>query len=153
VSLRIKASGVPAAGNINVLFTGTGYAAGATEKVNIAFGSFPTAAFTAAGSLQSFFFQTPVNIPSDWKLTITITGTLSAGTAVYFDSVALAEVLYHGGVGAAVCAGSTPFAVGDKFTFTITNDQAGKFQEFFRSWFKVQLPSSGAPNISDALAT
>ncbi len=153
VSVRIKASAVPAAGNIKVYFSGTGYAAAASEKIDIAAGAFPTAAFTAAGSLQSFFVVLPALIPSDWKLVVEITGTLSNGVAVYFDSLALAEVVYHGGVGLCVVAGSTRFAIGDRLTFTLTNDDAGKFQKFWRTWFKAQLPSSGAPNIPEALAT
>lgn len=153
VSVRIKASGVPAAGTIQVLFSGTGYTASSTEKVEILAASFPTAAFTAAGSLQNFFISMPSIIPSNWKLVVQITGTLSAGTSVYFDSLALKEVEYHGGVGAVVVAGSTRFIAGDKITFTVTNNNAGVFGTFFRRWYSFQLPSSGAPTIADALAT
>jgi hypothetical protein len=61
--------------------------------------------------------------------------------------------VYHGGVAAAVVPGSSRFAAGDRFTFTVSNDAAGVFQEAFRKNYGVQLPSSGAPTIADALAT
>lgn len=153
LSVRIKASSVPAAGQITIQFEGTGYTASSSEKIDLAAGSFPTAAFTAAGSLFNFFISTPAIIPSDWKLVVQITGTLSSGVNVYFDSLALKEVEYHGGVGAVLVAGSTRWVAGDKLTFTVSNDNAGVFQTFFRRWFKFQLPSSATPNIADSLAT
>jgi hypothetical protein len=61
--------------------------------------------------------------------------------------------VYHGGVAAAVVPGASRFAAGDRFTFTVSNDAAGVIQEAFRKNYGVQLPSSGAPTIADALAT
>jgi hypothetical protein len=112
----------------------------------------PAAAFPTDWALPHFWINTPTILPADWKLVVEVTGTLTNAVAVYVDSLALEAVTYHGGVGLVVVAGQTRWISGDRTTFTVANDQAGKFQEFFRKRYKVQLPSSGSPNISDALA-
>lgn len=145
-TVRYKASGVPANGAILIQPTGTGFTAGSTEKIAVAAGAFPT-----SWTLGYFFINLPAIIPSDFSLAVTITSTLSNGTAVYFDNMAFAPVEWHGGVNLGVVAGSTRFMRGDKFTFTVANDSAGVFQEFFRRGYGVQLPSSGSPNINDSL--
>ena len=152
LSARIKASGTPAAGNIVIRFAGTGYTAASSEKIDIAAGSFPTAAFSNASSLKTAWIVTPNIIPSDWELVIEITGTLSNGTTVIFDSVAVTQATYHNGVGAVAVPGTIPFELGDTFTCAITNNGAGIFQEFFRKYYKVQMPSDGSPTINDSLA-
>jgi hypothetical protein len=45
--------------------------------------------------------------------------------------------------------------VGDRFTWTVANDVAGTIQEFFRKYYRVQLPSNaaGGETILDSLAT
>jgi hypothetical protein len=113
----------------------------------------PATAFPTTWGLRYFWINMPTVIPSDWKLLVEITGTFSNAVACYFDSLSLAEVVYHGGLGGAAVAGSTRFIVGDTFTAANTNDGAGVIQEFFRKWYRFQLPSSGSPNISDSLAT
>lgn len=150
VSLRIKTSGVPASGSILVQFAGTGYTPASSEKITIASGAFP-GAFT----LYNFWISTPAVIPSDWKLTLATTGTLSNAVAVWMDSVAYQPATYHGGIGSVPVAGSSRFVVGDKFTSAISNDNAGVFQRLFREWFKFQLPSvgGGGSTVSDGLAT
>jgi hypothetical protein len=148
VSIRIKASGVPAAGTITIQHTGTGYTAASTEKITIAHGSFPT-----SWTLYNFWISMPAIIPSDWALAITISGTLSAATNVFMDSLAYTPAQYHGGLAAVAVEGSTRFVNGDQFSFTVANDDGGVFQKFFREWFGFQLPSSGSPNISESLAT
>lgn len=157
LSGRIRSSGVPASGQINILFSGTGYTAAGSEQISIAAASFPTSAFTSANSLFNFSINLPFPLPSDgtWQLNIQITGTLSNGVSVYFDSFALKTVDYHGGVGLVACAGSNRFAKGDKFTFSLTNDAAGVWQSFMRRYYRFQLPSTtaGMETISDALAT
>lgn len=148
VSLRIKTSGIPASGSIIVQFAGTGYSPASSEKITIAAGSFPS-----TWTLYNFWISTPAVIPSDWKLTLATTGTLSSAAAVWMDSVAYRPATYHGGIGSVPVAGSSRFVVGDKFTSAISNDNAGVFQRLFREWFKVQLPSSGSSSIADSLAT
>lgn len=149
VSVRIKASGVGTGGSALVIeFTGTGYSAASSEKIAIAAGSFPT-----AWTLYNFFIVLPAIIPSNWALNI-VGNSLASGLAVYFDSLCMAEVTYHGGVGAVVVPGSTPFVDGDVFTAAISNNDAGLWQQAFRQYYQFQLPSSAAsPNILDALIT
>lgn len=145
-TVRYKAASVPAAGTIVIQPTGTGFTAGSSEKISIAAASMAT-----SWTLASFYINLPAIIPSDFKLTVTITGTLSSGVAVYFDHMSFAPVEWHGGVGAGVVAGSTRFMRGDKFTFTVDNNGAGVFQEFFRRGYGLQLPSSATPSIADSL--
>lgn len=145
-TIRYKAASVPAAGTILIQPTGTGFTAGSTEKFTVA-----AAAFSTSWALASFYINLPAIIPSDFALTVTITGTLSNGVAVYFDNLAFAPVEWHGGVNLGIVAGSTRFMRGDKFTFTVANDTAGVFQEFFRRGYGLQLPSSGSPTINDSL--
>lgn len=148
VSLRLKASASSGTGAFLCSFTGTGYTASSTEKIAISAGSMPT-----SWTLYSFFIVTPAVIPADWTLSISNTGTPGATSDVYVDCVTPIEATYHGGIAAVVVPGSNKFAAGDRFSVAITNDAAGTFQEFFRQWYRVQLPSNsaGSENISDSL--
>lgn len=139
-----------AAGTLTIGFTGTGYTPGAGETI-----SMNAAALAAATSygLQSAFITMPANIPSDLKLQITVTGTLTSGQALWLDGLCFGPVIWHGGVGAVAVAGGNKTLKGDRFTFTLANNAAGVFQEFSRRQFGMQLKSSGSPNISDSLAT
>jgi hypothetical protein len=150
VTARVKASAASGTGALTILFTGTGYTASASEKIAITAGSMPTS-FT----LYNFFIVTPANLPSDWTLSISNSGTPGGTSNVYVDCVVPVECYYHGGVAAVVVPGSTPFAANDRFTVAISNDAAGTFQEFFRKWYGVQLPSNGvgAETIANSLAT
>lgn len=148
-SIAVKASGVPAAGNLVVKFTGTGYTASSSEKIDIAAGSMPV-----AWTIYNFFINLPTALPSDWALSITLTGPLSAGTNVFLDSISFKPATYFGGHAVAIVAGSTNWLRGDRITYTVANNAAGNFQEFFRKWFGFQLNSNnaGAQTINDALA-
>lgn len=150
VSVRVKASAASGTGGLTVMFTGTNYTASSTEKITITAGAMPT-----SWTLYSFWIVTPANIPSDWTLKITNTGTPGLTSNVYVDSLTCEPGTYHGGLAACVVPGSTPFAVGDRFTAAITNDAAGTIQEFFRKWYAAQLPSvtDGSETIADSLAT
>lgn len=150
VTARVKASAASGTGALTIQFAGTGYTASSSEKVAITAGSMPT-----SWTLYHFWIVTPAVIPSDWRLTISNSGTPGGTSNVYVDSVMVTEGIYHGGVAAVIVPGSSQFAVGDRFSATISNDQAGVFQEFFRQWYGVQLPSNnaGAETISDSLAT
>ena len=150
VAVRVKASAAAGTGGLLVSFTGTGYTASSTEKITITAGSMPT-----SWTLYNFWVVTPANIPSDWTLKITNTGTPGATSNVYVDSLSCEAGVYHGGLAAMVVPGSIPFTIGDRFTSAITNDAAGVFQEFFRQNYLVQLPSvtDGSETIVDSLAT
>lgn len=152
VSVRMRSSAVPAAGTFEVKFSGTGYTPGAGESISVLAASFPGAVWT----LYNFFAVMPSTPPSDLALLVQVSATLSAGTNVFVDTIHINEVQYHGGIGAVVVAGSTPFVVGDRFTSAISEsaETVGVFNRFFRRKYKTQLPSSaGAPTIVDALAT
>lgn len=153
LTVRLRSSAVPAAGNILIQFTGTGYTAAGTEQISIPAASFPSGAWT----LANFMINLPFPLPADgsWKINVQVTGTLSTGVNVWVDSMALTPVTYFGGVGLVVVAGSNRFSQGDYFKFTVANDAAGVWQTFYRRYYKFQLPSvaAGSETISDSLAT
>lgn len=148
-SFRYRASAAEgiAGKTFTVQMTGTGYTAGATEKVTMDGTALPT-----SYTLGSFFVNMPSVIPSDMKMVISFTGTPTV--TLYIDDFGFAPVTWHNGLGFAVVAGSTNFVNGDSFTVSVDNDKAGTFQEFFRKNYKVQLPSKtdGTETISDDLA-
>lgn len=95
-------------------------------------------------------FVTPAEITSD--LEIALSGTLaSTNDKVIIDSISLVEVPYYGGIGFVVTTGADKVLVGDNASWSVTNNDTGKFQTFFRKAYKVQLPSSNTPTISDSL--
>lgn len=147
-AFRYKVSSVPGTGTMTVQCKGTGYSASSSEKVSVAPGSLPT-----SWTLGYFFVNLPAVIPSDFKLAIEVTGILAASVSLYIDSLGFGPVVYHNGVGAAAVAGSSRFMRGDSLTATITNNQTGVIQDFFRRAFRVQLPASASPTIADSLAT
>jgi hypothetical protein len=150
VTVRIKADASISAGDLTIQFSGTGYTAGSSEKISIAAASLPT-----SWSLQSFFVLMPAEIPADFKLAIDWSGTPTDTKNLYIDDLSFSAVNYGGGVGVVAVRGSDPFIKGDRFTFSVANDEAGVFQKFFRQAFGVQLPSddSGSETIDDSLAT
>lgn len=114
----------------------------------------PAASLPTTYSLRHFWINLPNTLPDDWEIVLKWTGTPTNTKNLYLDSLAFGPAVWHGGIGAAVLAGSTQFIRGDKFTSAITNDEAGTFQTFFRRQFGVQLPSnaSGSETIADSLA-
>lgn len=150
VSFRYKASAVDTiAQALKVYFTGTGYTAAVSEKVQVTGDLFATSWEHAC-----FWINIPANLPSDFTLNIIADGQLSNGKIIYIDSMQMQEAQYINGVAIAVIAGSTPFVRGDTFTFTLANDDAGTFQRYFRRAYGIQLPSNaaGAETIADSLA-
>jgi hypothetical protein len=150
VSFRYKASATQTSGQtFEVKFTGTGYTAPAGQKSTILGDVLAT-----TSTLVTFEVLVPANRPTDWKLSISISGTPVSTKYVTIDDVFVAPLAWHNGLGFAVIPGSTPFVKGDKFTTAITNNVAGDFQEFFRRNYGVQLPSNnaGAETIADTLA-
>ena len=144
---RASAAEGVAGKTFSVKLTGTGYTAGASEKLEV-----DGTTLTTSYVLGSFFVNLPSVVPSDLSLSIAFTGTPTV--TLYVDDFGFAPVVWHNGVGIAIVAGSTNFVNGDYFTFTVDNNKAGTFQEYFRRNYGVQLPSktNGTETISDALA-
>ena len=149
VTFWMKADAAILAGTFTAQFEGTGYTAGAAEKVSIAFGDMPT-----SWTLKNFFVLMPAVVPSDFKFVIKWSGTPTSGKATYLDDFGMGEVQYGGGLGVVAVRGQTPAVINDRFTAAISNSE-GVFQRFFRRVFGLQLPSnvSAAETISDSLAT
>lgn len=150
VAAWVRGTSATAAGTLTIQFEGTGYTAGGTEKI-----SMDSTALSAATSwtLKKFYINLPLEIPDDFKLVVKVTGTLTTGKSVYIDGLCLGPVTYVNGVNVAIVAGKDKFLKGDKFTFTISNDDAGVFQTWFRKATGYQIPTDNSPAISDALAT
>lgn len=150
LAVWVKGTSGTLAGTLTIKFTGTGYTASSSEKIEM-----DATALSAATSwtLKHFFINLPAQIPDDFAIDISVTGTLTNAKIVRIDRMAFGPVVYNNGICAAVMAGSEPFLKGDKFTFTVTNDDTGAFQKFFRDAYKVQLPTSGSPTRADSLTT
>ena len=107
-------------------------------------------------------FRLPRTLPPLVYLRIHVSTAITNTKIVYFDDcrfVQMAE-LYAGGPSVAILSGSTPFAQGDYYTLTSTNDRAGLIQEWFERAFAMRergllLPydTGGTETIVDTLAT
>lgn len=137
-----------AGSKLEIRFAGSGYTAASSEKISL-----DASALNALTgfTLQSFYINMPVEIPSDWNLEISLENA-TAGL-VWVDYMAVAPVTYFNGVNFALVHGSDPFVAGDEFQVQIQNNNNGVFQTFFRKAFGVQMPTSGSPTIDDAWAT
>lgn len=147
-SLRYRASLANTSGQtFTVKFTGTGYTAGSTEKIEIAGDDLAT-----SWTLVHFWVTMPAAIPSDLRLIISFTGTPTVN--LFIDDMGFAEATYHNGIAAAVVAGSTNFVRGDSFS-TVVTVSPGVIQNYFRRQYGVQLPSvaDASETIEDSLAT
>lgn len=113
----------------------------------------PAATLPTAWSLRYFWINLPTVVPSDFTLSVAVTGTLSNGVSICLDSLLFSPVAYHGGIGAVIAAGASQWLKGDRLSFTVANDQGGKFSDFFRRHYLVQLPSKtdASETISDSL--
>jgi len=74
-------------------------------------------------------------------------------SAMAIDNIVIAPCTYIAGVGFAIVRGEQDFVAGDKFQINLSNNNAGKFQTFFRKAYKAQLPTNASPSISDSLVT
>lgn len=149
VGFYVKGVAGVSSGTLTIQFEGTGYTAGATEKIEL------NAAALAAQTTyewEHFFVNMPVYIPSDFALVIKWTGTPSAHS-ILINGGGLIEAVYFNGHCAGITAGSAPFLRTDRFTYTVTNNYNGVFQTAFAKLFGMQMPSSGAPTQADSLAT
>lgn len=150
VAVWVRGTSATSAGTLTIQLEGTGYTAGATEKIEM-----DATALSAATSytLKKFYVNLPLEIPDDLKLVVKVTGTLTTGKSVYIDGLVMGPVTYVNGVNVAIVAGTNKFLAGDKFVFTISNNDAGVFQTWFRKAFGYQIPTDNSPSIADSLAT
>lgn len=133
LGFAVRASAAAPAATVRACLSGTGFPA--VGEAQIAGGSLST-----SWQLVGGWGTVPSPVPASWAFTVEVTG-LPSGTTVWIDSAHLTPATYHGGVCAAVKSGGTPWRRGDRLTWTLTNNQAGKFQDYFRRWYRVQLPS------------
>jgi hypothetical protein len=147
LSIAVKASQTWAGGSVAVKFQSlsTGYVPGSGEQILV-----PSTAAPAGWTLYSGFINLPTPVPADWRLLIQV-NELPVNAKVWVDSLCFTPVDYHGGVGLNVVTGSSAWRKGDRLTFTVTNDGAGKFQTFWRQWYSRQLPSAVAGTFGTAL--
>lgn len=145
----VKGNASLSAGTLTIQFTGTGYTPGSAEKIEMNLAALQ--AQTSFG-LKYFFLNAPDDPPADFALQIKLSGTPSAHS-IFVDTMAFGPVVWHGGIHANIVAGKNKFLQGDRLKVSITNDEAGVFQTFFGKAYRVQLPSSGSPSISDGLAS
>ena len=145
----VKGNASISSGTLTIQFEGTGYTAGASEKISL---NAATLAATTSYTRKHFHVNMPAVIPSDFKLVVKWTGTPSSHS-VKIDGVAFGPMQFVNGVGAVIVAGSEAFLAGDKLAFTVANDDGGVLQTYFRQAFQVQMPSNASPTLSDTLAT
>tara|TARA_R110002020_G_scaffold448897_1_gene661814 strand:- start:507 stop:1847 length:1341 start_codon:yes stop_codon:yes gene_type:complete len=146
----IKGQSGISSGELEITLEGTGFTASSSEKISL-----NAAALAAATdwTLKHFYINMPTEIPSDFKLAINMTNTLTSGKTVLVDALNFGPVDYHGGINAVIVSGAGKFRKDDKFTFAVSNNNSGVFQTFFRKGIGIQLPSAGSPTIADALAS
>ena len=148
----LKKTGGIGSGDLTIQFEGTGYTASSSEKIYLNTAALDALSLTTY-SLEHFYINIPRNLPADFELVIKSEGTLDIGVDVFIDDIAFGPVTYHGGVHAVIVAGTDDWLKDDYYTFTVANNDAGVFQTFFRKWYRVQMPTSGAPTVADSLAT
>ena len=149
VGFWVKGQAGTSAGTLTIQFEGTGYTAGALEKITM--NAAALAAQTTYG-FEYFWVTMPTEIPSDFALVIKWTGTPSAHS-LWVNGGGMAPAVYFNGHCAGITAGTNPFLRTDRFTYTVTNNYAGVFQTALAKLFGIQLPSSGSPTQADSLAT
>jgi hypothetical protein len=138
--LAKAAAALPGA-SVSLSLQGTGFAPGSQASLD---GATLSSSWSHAGA----FVTVPSPVPSDLRVQLEV-----AGGTVTVDECVLAPAVYHGGVGVAVQGGTVPWQRGDRATFSVTNDEAGKFQNFFRKWYRAQLPSVAGPPAQGMLLT
>jgi hypothetical protein len=122
------------AGVVSLYMDGTGYTAGASEKATKDFSSSPPG---ATWTLYTGVCKMPKSIPSDMKFVIECSTAISNTHKVYIDGVFFAKMWHWEakGLNLAMVGGDSPFVYDeqdpDRFYWTMTNDWAGLFQEWF----------------------
>lgn len=150
LAVWVRGSAGVLAGDLTIQFEGTGYTAASTEKITM-----DTAALAAQVSygLKYFYIVMPSVIPDDLKIVIKMENSLTNAVPVRFDGLCFGPVTWYGGVSVVAIGGATNAIRGDRYDFTIANDGAGYFQDYFRRKYKIQLPSSATPSAANSLVT
>jgi hypothetical protein len=152
VHVRLRASGAIAAGQLRIeLVDGINGSvisddAGNANQLLITAATIPTgshAAYTAS-------FRLPKAAQQPVYLRLRVATAFTAGCSVFVDEMVLVQgtQLYTGGPFVAVFSSTTAAVAGDQWTLTVTNDRAGKLQEWFNRVFGMAelgllLPVSG----------
>lgn len=119
------------------------------ERIYLIPGALPT-----TWSVRNCYWTAPASLPDDLEIVISWSNTPTAAKNTWIDSIAFGPVDYFGGVSTCLVAGQTQFIRGDKFTYSLSTNEEGTFQTFFRKFAKVQIPSNtaGGETLSDSLA-
>lgn len=161
-NLWAMADVVPAAGVITVdLVDGIGGSVIADESATNNSFTIDCTALTTNHVARNGTFRTPRALPPVVYLRIRISTDVSAGSSVFIDHAALAEMteLYPNGPSAAIFSGAAPFrkgagqVAGDSFVLTVTNDRAGEIQEWFDRNFDMRTKGLLLPSVTDASET
>lgn len=120
-------------GTYTISVTGTGFTTVTTGSLN-------AADLTTTYTPVLLRIPVPANVPSDFRINISTT-TVSGGNGILIDNGGLAEIAFWNGVGVAISEGEDSFTVGDRFTFTVTNDYVGDAQTMFAKVWRAQMPS------------
>lgn len=82
---------------------------------------------------------------------ISLTGAVASGE-IQISNPVLTQPYLFGGVGYSIFRGASNFRLGDYFSVTTTNDNAGVFQTWITQVYNLSLNSSASPTIADSLA-
>lgn len=161
VSLRHLKSGTPAAGIVRIaILDAIGGSVTTDPEGNNNSTTFDlTSALSIDVFTHDFFsFRLQKNQTLPVYLEIQTTTAISSGTSYYIDEMAVVQgtELYAGGPFVATFGGKTAAIEGDKWNLTVTNDRAGKVQEFWNRVFdmadlELLLPISGSTLIPDTV--
>lgn len=130
------------------------------ESITIVFeddiGAFNTLTFSPTTTNwvnYTFQINPPIEITGDVVVTISSGfGVLDAtNDPVLIDNLVIVPCEYFAGAAFAITSGPDKFLLGDQIIVTISNNNAGVFQTFFRKAFGIQLPTDATPTISDSL--
>jgi len=126
-----------------------------TAELALDMSTFPTTWPTtdAETGFYCMTFVTPGVVGDDWKLVFRTSNGNVAN--VFLDNVQLGEMVTHNYIQFALCGGSTPFGIGDRFGYGgaylgfKVDATVAIIQQFLARCYGKQLPSSGAPTITD----
>ncbi|MCD4656235.1 MAG: hypothetical protein K8S87_01705 [Planctomycetes bacterium] len=137
------------AGSVKLRLEGDSYISDAEIELN---SGTDTGSWLKAADLELL----PKSIPDNLAFKIVVSADFN-GT-VYLDNLGLAEPqnIKEFGAQIALFQGDKDFVAGklpDFFDFSITSNDAGVFQTFFRKYYSIVMPSAASPTISDDYAT
>ena len=99
--------------------------------------------FTTSYALYSATCFSPIAVPEGSYICIEMTGTFANTSEIFIDDVVIAEMapIQRGGAAFQMIGGATPFARGDEFTLTVTNNisasNGGEFAKEFERYYSI----------------